>query len=372
MRILVTGAAGFIGMHLCAHLLAQGHQVVGCDNLSDLTYDRDLKIALLRHLGLDLPHAADLSAGSTFCHDQFTFVKLDLLDQEGITQLITSAPFAVVVNLAGLAGVRLSTSIPQQYVRTNVNGFLHVLEAIRLCKQQSPELAAPRLLMASSSSVYGDCTEVPFSECNTNIRPKSVYAATKYMDEILAYSYATLYNLDIVALRFFTVYGPYGRPDMAPFIFLKALLEDKEITLFNAGQSRRDFTYVGDIVTGITKIIEQPQPQPAQIPASPPLAQPQAAAVATLPVPFAVYNIGNGQPIELFAFVRTLEEITGMHAKIKLAPMPQGDVTQTYADVSKLERDYHFRPQTSLREGLQAFYEWYCSYYGDGKQQHIV
>lgn len=257
-------------------------------------------------------------------------------------------------------------------MRTNVNGFLHVLDAIRLCKQQSPEATAPRLIMASSSSVYGDCTEVPFSESNTNIRPKSVYAATKYMDEILAYSYALLYNLDIVALRFFTVYGSYGRPDMAPCIFLQALLEDKEITLFNGGQSRRDFTYVGDIVTGITKIIEQHKPQPAQ--QSLPLLMPQsqaAAAVATLPVPFAVYNIGNGHPIELFAFVRILEEISGKHANIKLAPMPQGDVTQTYADVSKLERDYHFRPQTSLREGLQAFYEWYCSYNGYGKLRHI-
>lgn len=385
MRVLVTGAAGFIGMHLCAALERKGHEVVGLDNLSGITYEKELKIARLQHLGLSMDEAMQqaFERGEAVCAQasgsveasgdsagavgagaasgaagSFTFHLMDLKDSERLKALIATGDFAVVVNLAALAGVRLSTEIPELYVQSNVNGFFNLLEALK----EVPAATRPRLVFASSSSVYGDCHRTPFSEDYTDIKPKSVYAATKLMDETLAYTYASLFGLRAIGLRFFTVYGPYGRPDMAPFIFLKAFLQDQEITLFNHGKSRRDFTYVGDIVEGTLKIIEAQDERATSYATETAPADASAAVPAT--VPFAVYNIGNGSPVQLFDFVHTLEQISGKKARLKLEGMPKGDVEQTYADVSKLERDYGYRPHTSLKDGLQAFYDWYCDFYG--------
>ena len=342
MRVLITGAAGFIGMHLNAALMQRGHQVVGFDNLSGITYDRELKLARLRHLGLEINEATmqRLAAGEALHIEGFAFYQQDLCDKEKLQALVAQGNFDVVVNLAALAGVRLSTEIPEQYVQSNFQGFFNLLEVLK----SQPVEQRPRLVFASSSSVYGDCKVVPFAESNTDIKPKSVYAATKQMDETIAYAYASLFKIDAIGLRFFTVYGPYGRPDMASFIFLKSFLEGKEITLFNEGKSRRDFTYVGDIVEGVVKVIEGPD---------------QSAKA----VPFAVFNIGNGSPVGLFDFVHTLEEISGKKAQIKLAGMPKGDIEQTYADVTKLKQVYGYQPHTNLREGLQHFYDWYCAFY---------
>lgn len=362
MRVLVTGVAGFIGMHLCAALRQQGHEVVGLDNLSGITYERELKLARLRALGLSMDEqqqkllqvgdgacaqAATPSKEHTGSGSYFTFYLMDLNEAERLKALVATGNFDVVVNLAALAGVRLSTEIPELYLKSNVNGFFNLLEALK----QVDKAQRPRLLFASSSSVYGDCKVTPFAESYTDIKPKSVYAATKMMDESIAYAYSSLFGIDAIGLRFFTVYGPFGRPDMAPFIFLKAFLEDKEITLFNHGKSRRDFTYVGDIVEGIVRIIAGPDQ-------------------STKAVPFDVFNIGNGSPVVLFDFVHTLEQISGKKARLKLDGMPKGDVEQTYADVSKLEQAYSYRPHTSLKDGLQAFYDWYCDFYGiDVKHQ---
>ena len=365
MRILVTGAAGFIGMHLCKALLERGHEVVGFDNLTDLTYEQSLKVARLEHLSLPFDNEAQsaLEQGQPIksADGKITFYKMDLRDDAAVRSLIVNGNFHIVVNLAALAGVRRSTEIPSEYLEVNLMGLYHVVDAIKEQNQKVAESGATasstsaasstsnsgvktRLVFASSSSVYGDCERTPFRESDHNLQQVSVYAASKMMDETLCSTYARLFKVDSIGLRFFTVYGPYGRPDMAPFIFTKAFLEDKEITLFNEGKSLRDFTFVGDIVQGIIKVLEGPDQ-------------------SSKAVPFDVFNIGNGHPIQLFDFVHTLEEITDKKARLKLAPMPKGDVQQTYADVSKLEQAYHFTPQISLKEGLTAFYQWYRDFY---------
>ncbi|MBO8415767.1 MAG: NAD-dependent epimerase/dehydratase family protein [Proteobacteria bacterium] len=336
MKILITGMAGFIGMHLAKVLSAAGHEITGIDNLSSITYEASLKLGRLQALGF----TGDPLSEPRLEHDNLTFMRLDLTDEDAITKLIAEGGFAVVVNLAALAGVRLSTREPEAYFKSNADGFFNVLNAIRLV----PQGRRPRLVFASSSSVYGDCTKVPFSEDNTEIEQVSVYAATKRINEIIARTYASLYQLDAIGLRFFTVYGPWGRPDMAPFIFTRALLSGKEITLFNQGKLRRDFTYVDDIVEGVRRIVEGRGNQGKA-------------------VPFAVYNIGCGTPIELFDFVHELESAVGIKGNLILGAMQQGDVHQTYADVSKLQRDYAFRPQVSLHEGIGRFWDWYKNYY---------
>ena len=339
MKILVTGAAGFIGMHLCQALLKLNHNVVGIDNLSSITYDQSLKLSRLRHLGFSCNTDADAD-NMTLPSGKMTFYRMDLCDREAIKKLMCQGNFDLVVNLAALAGVRLSTAIPEQYLQSNVNGFFNILDAI---KEQTHR---PRLIFASSSSVYGDCTQAPFSEDNTDLHQVSVYAATKKMDETLAYTYASLFKLDAIGLRFFTVYGPYGRPDMAPFIFTKRILANQELHIFNEGKQRRDYTYIDDIIAGIVAIISSPSPN------------------VNKSVPFDVFNIGNGDPVELFDFVKAIERVTGYQAPIILEPKQQGDVDQTYADVSKLKRYFNFRPQTKLEVGLTNFYKWYQDYYG--------
>lgn len=341
MKILVTGAAGFIGMHLCKALLELNHEVVGIDNLSSITYDQSLKLNRLRHLGLEIDEhfiKGPIQAG------KLTFYRMDLCDRAQIRELIVSGNFDFVVNLAALAGVRLSTAIPEQYLQSNVNGFFNILDALKELYSQE-QVKHPRLVFASSSSVYGECDQAPFREDNTNVNQVSVYAATKKMDETLAYAYASLFKIDTIGLRFFTVYGPYGRPDMAPFIFTKRILAGQELHIFNEGKQRRDYTYVDDIIAGIVAILSS------------------QSINTDKSVPFDVFNIGNGDPVELFDFVKAIEKVTGIEAKLILEPKQQGDVDQTYADVSKLKQYFNFRPNTKLETGLAAFYKWFKNYY---------
>lgn len=368
MKILVTGVAGFIGMHLVKALVANKHEVVGIDNITDINYEKSLKIARLK--SLKLKNTECMIDGQSTQSEYLTFVKGDLGYADLIRNQIVNGNFDVIIHLAALAGVRLSTSIPRQYLHSNVDGFFNVLEALRelseLAQEQEKEdgqakVKIPHLIFASSSSVYGDCENIPFKEDDYNLNQKSVYAATKKMDETLAYTYASLFNLDIIGLRFFTVYGPYSRPDMAAILFTKAILQDKEIALFNEGKLSRDFTFVGDIVKGICLIAEN-QKQESLIKKEQQQAQ-EALEQGKAPVKFNIYNIGSGNPIELFDFVSTLEEVIGKKAKIRLEKMQKGDVYQTYADVSKLTNDYGFKPQTSLKDGLKAFYDWYADYY---------
>ncbi len=341
MQVLITGMAGFIGMHLAQALVSRGHKVVGFDNLSSITYPSSLKEDRLKALGFaQIPAYAKQETAQD---GALTFMRLDLTDQESVQHLIQGRQFDAVVNLAALAGVRLSTQEPEAYFRSNADGFFNVLEAVRAIEQDR----RPRLIFASSSSVYGDCTHVPFSEDDCSIEPVSVYAATKRINELIAQTYALRFNIDATALRFFTVYGPWGRPDMAPFIFTKAMLAGQPIRLFNEGRLRRDFTYVDDIVEGLVRIVEGSGNAPKH-PAK----------------PYAVYNIGNGTPIELFDFVHELEMAAGVKAQLIMEPMQPGDVHQTYADVRRLQKDYGFTPHTALHDGIGRFFAWYQDYYG--------
>ncbi len=338
MHVLISGMAGFIGMHLAQALRARGHRITGFDNLSSITYAASLKEDRLKALGFTtIPKYGQRAEA-----DGMSFIKLDLTDVPGLTSWMQAEHFDVVVNLAALAGVRLSTQRPDDYFHSNADGFFNLLEVLRTIKQSQ----RARLIFASSSSVYGDSNKVPFAEDDDSIVPVSVYAATKRINEILASTYALRFGIDATALRFFTVYGPWGRPDMAPFIFTKAMLAGLPIRLFNEGRLRRDFTYIDDIVEGLVRIVEG-----------------QGNTVRSPQHPYAVYNIGNGTPIELFDFVHELEQVAGVKAQLILEPMQPGDVHQTYADVRRLSTDYGFTPHTALHDGISRFYAWYRSYY---------
>ncbi|WPP53303.1 NAD-dependent epimerase [Catalinimonas niigatensis] len=332
-KILVTGAAGFIGFHLSQKLCQQGHTVVGIDNLNDY-YDPNLKKARLELLkGLD----------------GFSFHKVDLLEKERIDQLFATEKFHYVVNLAAQAGVRYSLVNPYAYIDANVTGFLNILEA---CRHYPVE----HLIYASSSSVYGANTKMPFSVHHNVDHPVSLYAATKKSNELMAHTYSNLYHIPTTGLRFFTVYGPYGRPDMALFLFTKAILEDRPIDVYNNGEMKRDFTYVDDIVEGIVKLlphIAAPNPKWDG-------EQPDAASSF---VPYAIYNIGNNNPVKLMDFIGTLEQALGKEAQKNLMPIQDGDVPATFADVDSLIEDVGFKPATPLKDGIQKFVDWYRAYY---------
>lgn len=333
---LVTGCAGFIGFHLCQRLLkaaGRDDQIVGLDNLSDY-YDVRLKEARLARL-TTAPN--------------FRFVKLDLADRNGVAQLFREARFEKVVNLAAQVGVRYSLTNPEAYIDSNLVGFQNLLEACR-------RSGVRHLVFASSSSVYGANTRMPFSVHDPTDHPVSLYAATKKANELMAHVYAHLYGLPTTGLRFFTVYGPWGRPDMAYFTFTKAILEDRPIQVFNQGKLKRDFTYVDDIVEGVARVLERsPQPDPNWSSERP--------DPATSSAPYRIYNIGHHQPVELMTFIRVLEDKLGKKARLELLPMQPGDVLATYADVDDLARDVGFRPETSLEAGLGRFVDWYRDYY---------
>jgi len=333
VKVLVTGAAGFIGFHLSQRLLTRGDEVVGLDNLNDY-YDVFLKKDRLAQLQEKLG---------------FSFYQLDLADSVGIAQLFAEQHFDVVVNLAAQAGVRYSIKNPHAYVNSNLVGFINILEGCRHSDVQ-------HLVFASSSSVYGANTKMPFSVHDNVDHPVSLYAATKKANELMAHSYSHLYNLPTTGLRFFTVYGPWGRPDMALFLFTKAILAKQPIDVFNYGKMRRDFTYIDDIVEGVVRVMDKiPQPNLAWSGASPDPGSSKA--------PYKIYNIGNNQPVELMRFIEVLEDCLGVKAQKNLLPLQPGDVPITYADVDDLVKDVGFKPSTPIEIGIQRFVAWYCAYY---------
>ncbi len=333
MHVLVTGVAGFIGFHVTHRLLDRGDTVVGIDNLNPY-YDVGLKEARLARLT---------------SHERFNFIRLDLADRSGMAEVFAHQHPERVVHLAAQAGVRYSLTNPHAYVESNFVGFLHILEG---CRQTQ----ARHLVYASSSSVYGANTKMPFSVHDNVDHPVSLYAASKKANELMAHSYSHLYGLPTTGLRFFTVYGPWGRPDMALFIFTKAILEGKPIQVFNHGQMRRDFTYIDDIVEGVVRALDTiPQPHPSWSGMQP--------DPGTSKAPYRLYNIGNNQPVELLHFIEVLETCLGRKAEKQFLPLQAGDVPETYADVDDLMRDVGFRPATPISEGIARFVEWYQAYY---------
>jgi len=332
-RILVTGAAGFIGMHLAVRLLERGDKVAGLDNLNDY-YDVSLKEARLARLQ---------------AYADFRFYKTELADRASVAKLFGDFRPDAVVNLAAQAGVRYSLQNPHAYVDSNLVGFVNILEGCR-------NLGVKHLVFASSSSVYGANTKMPFSVNDKTDQPISLYGATKKANELMAYSYSHLYGLPTTGLRFFTVYGPWGRPDMALFKFTKAILEGQPIDVFNYGQMRRDFTYIDDIVEGVVRVLDNvPRPDAA--------ASEEEPSRSTSSAPFRVYNIGNSQPVDLLRFIEALETCLGRKAVKNLLPLQAGDVPATFADVEDLIHDVNFQPRTPIEIGIQRFVEWYRSYY---------
>lgn len=332
-KILVTGAAGFIGFHLCRRLLRDGDRVVGLDNLNNY-YDVQLKLGRLRQLEDD--------AG-------FAFHRLGLEDTEAMGELFRRERFDLVVNLAAQAGVRYSLENPRAYIDSNIVGFTNILEGCR-------HAGVKHLVYASSSSVYGANTKMPFSVHQNVDHPLSLYAASKKANELMAHTYSGLFNLPTTGLRFFTVYGPWGRPDMALFLFTRAILEGRPIDVFNHGRMQRDFTYIDDIVEGIVRVM-------ARVPAPAPGWDGTAPDPGTSFAPYSIYNIGNNSPVELSRFIEVLESCLGRKAEKNYLPMQAGDVPATYADIDDLSRDVGFRPSTPIEEGIARFVSWYRDYY---------
>lgn len=335
MKILVTGAAGFIGFHLSKKLLALGHTVVGIDNINDY-YDINLKYARLKELGIDRKNAEVFyqeSISST--NENFKFIRLNLEDKEELLQLFTAEKFDVVCNLAAQAGVRYSIENPDAYIQSNIVGFLNILEC---CRHHEIK----HLVYASSSSVYGANKKVPFSEEDSVDNPVSLYAATKKSNELMAHTYSHLYKIPTTGLRFFTVYGPWGRPDMAPILFADAISNDRPIKVFNNGDMERDFTYIDDIVEGVKRVIEK--------------------SVENREL-YKIYNIGNNDSVKLLDFITQMEMSLGKEATKEMLPMQMGDVKRTWANVDGLISDYEYKPQVKVAEGVRRFVQWYQKYH---------
>ena len=333
MKVLITGVAGFIGYHLAERLLAEGKQVYGIDNLNEY-YDVGLKKARLEKLH---PHA------------EFTFQFLDLADRQGITQLFQEEAFDCVINLAAQAGVRYSLENPFAYADSNMAGFINLLEGCR-------HSYVKHLVFASSSSVYGANDKVPFAVSDNVDHPISLYAASKKANELMAHAYSHLYNLPTTGLRFFTVYGPWGRPDMAYFKFVEAIVVGKSIDIYNFGKMQRDFTYIDDVIEGVVRVMDKP-------PQSNSNCDPISSKPMTSKAPYKIYNIGNNNPVELMTFIEVIEQALGKKAEKNLLPMQPGDVLSTYADIDELTKAVGFKPTTSVEQGIHHFVEWYQGYY---------
>lgn len=331
MRILVTGAAGFIGYHLSVNLLKLGHEVVGLDNINGY-YDIKLKMARLKELGIQDIYEHKLSK-SIIYNLQFQFVKMSLEDQIHLPNLFEKYEFDVVCNLAAQAGVRNSIDDPMVYAESNIIGFLNLLECMRNFKVK-------KLIFASSSSVYGDSKKVPFNTQAKVDEPISLYAASKKANELMAHTYSHLFGIQTIGLRFFTVYGPWGRPDMAMFLFTDAIFSNKPIKVFNQGELHRDFTYIDDIVNGVVQTILQENPKQ-----------------------YEIYNIGNGNPVKLTEFIDAIEEETNLKFKKEMYPMQLGDVERTWADTSEFEKQYSYKPSIAIPIGIKEFVSWYKMYY---------
>lgn len=346
MKILVTGSAGFIGAALSKRLLREGHKVVGIDILNDY-YDPDLKIARLRDCGLPIRSLSDIAIAQSVSNsdDSYRFIRLDIADTAEIARLFEEEKFDVVVNLAAQAGVRYSIQNPAAYIHSNIDGFLNILEGCR-------HTGVRHLVYASSSSVYGLNGKVPFSEHDGIAHPVSLYAATKKSNELMAHCYSMLYSIPTTGLRFFTVYGPWGRPDMSPFLFMDAIFNDRPIKVFNKGNMLRDFTYIDDIVEGIARIIHV-------IPQGSDVWDGENPDPAVSPAPYRIYNIGNSQPVKLMDYIECIERSVGKEACKEYLPMQPGDVYQTYADSSALAEATGFKPSTPLQEGIDKTVEWY-------------
>lgn len=337
MKILVTGTAGFIGYHLAKRLLERGDEVVGIDSINDY-YDVRLKYARLSETGIAESEIEYGKAVQSTEYPAYRFIKLQLEDRDALQKLFAEEHFDAVMNLAAQAGVRYSLENPYAYIESNVVGFVNLLE----CARHNP---VRHFVYASSSSVYGGNTKTPFSEDDRVDNPVSLYAATKKSNELMANVYSKLYGIPTTGLRFFTVYGPWGRPDMAPILFTKAIVAGEPIKVFNNGNLSRDFTYIDDIIEGVVRVIDK-----------------APAATDEHPVPAEVYNIGCGHPMQLMEFIRTLEKSLGKKAEMNMMPMQKGDVYTTYADTTKLERDFGYKPHVTLEEGISRFVEWYESY----------
>ena len=330
MKILVTGTAGFIGFHLAKKLLDQGHTVIGLDNINDY-YDVNLKYGRLNELGIDKSNLEDNKSLQSSTYPNHKFIKANLEDAETLNKLFETEKFDAVCNLAAQAGVRYSIENPHAYISSNIVGFMNILEACR-------NYNVKNLSYASSSSVYGLNKEQPFKTTDQTDTPVSLYAATKKSNELMAHTYSHLYNIQTTGLRFFTVYGPWGRPDMAPMLFTDAILNDRAIKVFNHGKMSRDFTYVDDIVDGIVKVINNPSP-------------------------YNIYNIGNNSPVNLMEFIETIENALDKEATKNFMDIQPGDVESTFADVSGLIEDFDYKPETPLSHGVDEFVKWYREFY---------
>ena len=334
IKILVTGAAGFIGYHAVKALTAEGYEVTGLDNINTY-YDVDLKYARLSDAGIsknDIKHGELIRSTS---NSSYRFIQLDITDRVALTDLFEKERFTHILHLAAQAGVRYSLENPHTYIDSNVVGFENLLENCR-------HYSVKHFVYASSSSVYGLNASIPYKETDKTESPASLYAATKKANELMAHVYSHLYSLPTTGLRFFTVYGPWGRPDMAPSLFMNAIMNEKPISVFNHGCMQRDFTFIDDIVKGVLKII-----------ISPPVKE----------IPYEIYNIGNSQPVELMNFIQIMEKTTGKRALLNLKDMQPGDVLTTYADTTHLEQDFDYKPSTTIENGIKKFYEWFVSYH---------
>lgn len=348
MKILVTGTAGFIGFHLAKKLLNRGDEVVGFDNINDY-YDINLKYARLEELGILRQEVEDNKLISSHTYSKHKFIKAELSDNNTITKLFKKEGFDAVCHLAAQAGVRYSLENPHAYIESNIKGFINILEACRHSHTKN-------LAYASSSSVYGLNKSQPFKTSDHTDHPVSLYAATKKSNEMMAHAYSHLYNIHTTGLRFFTVYGPYGRPDMAPMLFADAISNDRPIKVFNHGDMSRDFTYIDDIVDGIIKVIDNPAQPSTNFDAI----QPNPSIS---PAPYKIYNIGNNAPVKLMDFITILENEIGKTANKNFMDMQDGDVQSTYADTEDLRNDFSYQPYTELKQGISEFVKWYKDYY---------
>jgi len=348
MKVLITGTAGFIGFHLANHLLKKGDEVVGFDSINDY-YDINLKYDRLKEAGIkreDIEQGKEIRS-SVF--QNYSFIQGNLEDRELLFEIFKTHKFDAVCNLAAQAGVRYSLTNPYAYITSNIEGFINILEACR-------HNGVTNLSYASSSSVYGLNEEYPFSTHHNVDHPISLYAATKKSNELMAHTYSKLYGISTTGLRFFTVYGPWGRPDMALFLFTKAILEDREIEVFNFGEMQRDFTYVDDVVEGVARVIYNPAtPNESWSGKNPD----PSSSIA----PYKVYNIGNNSPVKLMDFVTCIEKELGREAKKRMMPIQPGDVPKTYADVNDLIKEMGYKPETPIETGIKAFIDWYRGYY---------
>jgi len=347
-KVLVTGTAGFIGFHLARKLVDQGYLVTGLDIINDY-YDVNLKFDRLEQSGIDRDKVAYNQLLTSTISDNYQFIQLRLEDHDALHELFANRKFDVVVHLAAQAGVRYSLTHPQAYVDSNITGFLNILEA---CRHHPVE----NLIYASSSSVYGLNKDMPFATSSNVDHPVSLYAASKKTNELMAHTYSHLFGVPTIGLRFFTVYGPWGRPDMALFLFTKAIIAGEPIQVFNHGNMERDFTYVDDIVGGIERMVAASHPAKDGW-------DPEAPDPSFSSAPYRIHNIGNSSPVKLTSFIEAIEEALGKKAERKMMPLQPGDVEKTWADVGSLKQDYNYNPNTPVETGIQRFVEWYRAYY---------